>query len=261
MSSDRQPHPFELTTAVQSRLADICEAVGRLETGPQAAGTPQLRRKCRAQAVQASLEIEGNTLSLEQVTAVLDGKQVLGPMREVQEVRNTLSAYEQLADWQPFERDSLCQAHAVMMHGLDDRPGRFRQASVGIQRGEEIIHVAPPADRVPYLVAELLQWVGGAETHPLVASCVFHYEFEFIHPFADGNGRVGRLWQTVLLSHWREVFSRLPVESMVRDRRAEYYAALRRADVGGGATPFLEFMLDVIQATIYEAASSAPPTP
>ena len=207
---------------------------------------PRLRREARIQSIQASLYIEGNTLSLEQVTAVLDGKRALGTPREIQEVRNAFVAYELMEDLDPGSRDDLCRTHAVLMHGLVDQPGSFRRGSVGIRRGNDIVHIAPPAERVPSLLGDLLAWFGTTEAHPLIASSVFHYEFEFIHPFMDGNGRLGRLWQTLILGRWKPVFLMIPIESVIRDRQVDYYAALRRGGETGNATPFVEFLLNAI---------------
>jgi Fic family protein len=213
-----------------------------------------LRRTQRARSIQASLAIEGNTLGLERVTAILDGRRVVGSRREIQEVRNAILAYEKLPTWDPCRLAHLLEAHGVMMAGLVDRPGEFRHAGVGIQRGGEVIHVAPPAGRVRALVQDLLGWLHVTDDHPLVASCVFHYEFEFIHPFPDGNGRTGRLWQTLILSRWKPVLAHVPLESVVHDRQAEYYAALRRADDNAEATPFLEFMLGALLEACQGAA-------
>ena len=222
--------------------------------GSDSAVVPVLRRGNRIKTVQASLAIEGNSLSVEQVTAVLSGKRVLAQPREIQEVRNAFAAYEKLPDWTAHSRTDLLAAHGLMMAGLADEAGRFRSAGVGIQRGGEVIHIAPPPERVPALMDDLLAWLEKTDEHPLVASCVFHYEFEFIHPFQDGNGRMGRLWQTLILSHWRPIFALLPVESIIRDRQQDYYAALGRADHAADATAFIEFMLAAILRAIEESA-------
>ena len=192
-------------------------------------------------------------MSLEQVTAVLSGKRVLAQPREIQEVRNAFAAYEKLPEWSAHSRADLLAAHGVLMTGLADEAGCFRSGGVGIQRGGEIIHIAPPPERVPALTGDLLAWLEKTDEHPLVASCVFHYEFEFIHPFQDGNGRLGRLWQTLILSHWRPIFALLPVESIIRDRQQDYYSALGRADHAADATAFIEFMLAAILRAIEES--------
>jgi Fic family protein len=250
MKEINQPYspPYEITPVIVDLVERIGECLGRISLAGNTPSAPRLRRETHIQSIQASLHIEGNTLSLEQVTAVLDGKRVLGTPREIQEVRNAFAAYEQMENLDPGSRNDLCRAHAVLMHGLVDAPGSFRRGSVGIRRGDEVVHIAPPAERVPYLVDDLLDWLGKTEAHPLIASSAFHYEFEFIHPFMDGNGRLGRLWQTLILGRWKPVFFMIPIESVIRDRQADYYAALRRGDERGKYTTFIEFLLNAILA-------------
>ena len=249
----RYQPPLTLTSHMLALVAEIAEQVGRLTAREEAAMTPQLRRGNRIRSIQASLAIENNTLSVEQVTAVLDGKRVLGLPREIQEVRNAFAAYEAMPGWNPASRADLLAAHGRLLHGLIDDAGHFRRGGVGIYRGQQLMHMAPPAGRVAQLVDDLLQWLARTDVHPLLASCVFHYEFEFIHPFADGNGRMGRLWQTLILSRWRPVLAWLPVESVIRDRQDAYYAALSAADQVAEATPFVEFMLQALQQALGEA--------
>lgn len=249
----RYQPPLTLTPAMLALVAEIGEQVGRLSARHDAALTPQLRRGNRIRTIQASLAIENNTLSVEQVTAVLEGKRVLGLPREIQEVRNAFAAYEALPGWRPASRADLLRAHGLLLHGLIDEAGQFRRGGVGIYRGEQLLHMAPPASRVLQLVDDLLDWLGRTDLHPLIASCVFHYEFEFIHPFADGNGRMGRLWQTLILSQWRPVLAWLPVETVIRDQQDAYYAALAAADRQAEATPFVEFMLRALQQALADA--------
>lgn len=250
---NRYQPPLTLTSHMLALVAAIAEQVGRLTAREEAAMPPQLRRGNRIRSIQASLAIENNTLSVEQVTAVLDGKRVLGLPREIQEVRNAFAAYETMPGWNPASRADLLAAHGRLLHGLIDDAGHFRSGGVGIYRGEQLMHMAPPASRVAQLVDDLLGWMAATDVHPLLASCVFHYEFEFIHPFADGNGRMGRLWQTLILSRWRSVLAWLPVESVIRDRQDAYYAALSAADQAAEATPFVEFMLEALQQALAEA--------
>jgi Fic family protein len=255
----RYQPPLTLTAKMLSLVADISEQIGQLSAGDDNRQTPQLRRGNRIRTIQASLAIENNTLNVEQVTAVLEGKRVLGLPREIQEVRNAFSAYEAMPQWAPGERADLLRAHELLMYGLIDDAGRFRQAGVGIYRGEQLVHTAPPASRVTHLVDDLLKWQCASDWHPLIVSCVFHYEFEFIHPFADGNGRMGRLWQTLILSQWRPVLAYLPVEAVIREQQDAYYAALSAADQQAEATPFVEFMLQALNLALAEAVQSESP--
>jgi Fic family protein len=181
---------------------------------------------------------------------------VLGPPREIQEVRNAFAAYERLLDLNPADPQALLEAHRVLMEGLLEDAGRYRRGGVGVAKGDEVVHVAPPAERVPGLINDLLGWLDTTEHHPLIAGGVVHYELEFIHPFADGNGRIGRLWQTVVLAHWKPLFAYLPVESVVRDQQGDYYAALAASDKEGSATAFLEFMLPAIQQTLAQLSET-----
>ena len=253
--SQYQP-PLTLTPQMLALAAEISEQVGLLTAQREAALTPQLRRGNRIRTIQASLAIENNTLSVEQVTAVIDGKRVLGLPREIQEVRNAFAAYEAMPGWQPHSQADLLAAHGLLMQGLIDDAGRYRQGGVGIYREGRLLHMAPPASRVASLMQDLLRWLGASDWHPLIASCVFHYEFEFIHPFADGNGRMGRLWQTLMLSQWRPVLAYLPVETVIRDQQEAYYAALSTADQAAEATPFVEFMLAALRQALVEAGQS-----
>ena len=251
--TDQYAPPYHITPGILHSIEQIGEALGNLRVHSESVAVPVLRRGNRIKTVQASLAIEGNSLSLEQVTAVLAGKRVLAQPREIQEVRNAFAAYEKMPEWTAHSRADLLAAHGVLMTGLADEAGCFRSGGVGIQRGGEIIHIAPPPERVPALTGDLLAWLEKTDEHPLVASCVFHYEFEFIHPFQDGNGRLGRLWQTLILSHWRPIFALLPVESIIRDRQQDYYSVLGRADHAADATAFIEFMLAAILRAIEES--------
>jgi Fic family protein len=214
----------------------------------------RLRRINRIRTVTGSLAIEGNTLTEEQITAILDGKTVLAPPRELQEARNALAAYDKLPQWNGRRENDLLAAHKVMMQGLlDDFPGNYRSGGVGVLAGERVIHMAPPPRQVPRLMAELFDWLNHTKEHPLIASSVFHYEFEFIHPFSDGNGRMGRLWQSLLLSHWNPVFAWLPVESLVHQHQAAYYQALRDSTRATDSAPFIAFMLDCLHEAVTKA--------
>ena len=235
---------FVITPVMVSLVAAICERLGRLH------GTfrrdLRLRRISRIRTIQASLQIEGNVLTVEQVTAVLDGKNVLAPARDVQEIRNALAAYDKLDTWKAASVADLLDAHKTLMTGLVDRPGEFRSGSVGIQGGQEILHIAPPAHLVPGLVTALFDYLYSEEMHPLLKSSIFHYEFEFIHPFVDGNGRLGRLWQTLMLQNFNPIFAYIPIENMIRNRQTEYYQALNLANASANSACFVEFILQTI---------------
>ena len=211
--------PYTITPKITHLVAQISEAIG----GYYAQENLRLHRVNRIQTIRGTLAIEGNTLTTEQVTAVLEGKPVVAPINEVQEVRNALKAYELLDVLDPHKVDDLLKTHATMEAGLIDDAGRFRRGGAGVAAGNQIIHYAPDAERVPYLVDDLFEWLRTTEEHPLIASCVFHYEFEFIHPFADGNGRTGRLWQTLILSRWRPIFKNLPLICEFADRETTLF--------------------------------------
>ena len=220
--------PYTITPDVLSRVEVIGEAIGRAE----AVGVSQdlrLRRINRIRTIHGSLAIEGNILSEEQISAILDGKQIAAPLRDIQEVRNAIKAYEQFEQWNPANEADLLNAHRILTAGLLDAPGRYRAGKVAVMGQGRVHHVGPPAARVPGLMTSLLAWLRSTGEHPLVASSVFHYELEFIHPFEDGNGRMGRLWQTLILTRWKALFAHIPVESLIHARQKDYYRAIRRA--------------------------------
>ncbi len=248
--------PFKITSAIISLVAEISQMIGRLSALEEASKIIRLRRTNRIRTIQGSLAIEGNTLSVEQITAILEGKRVIAPPREIQEVRNAVKAYEQLDQWQPYSKADLLDAHRVLMTALLDNPGNFRRSGVGVMAGQTVVHLAPPPDRVSYLMNDLLHWLQATDQHPLIAGSVFHYEFEFIHPFEDGNGRVGRLWQTLILRKWNPLFAHIPVESLVYEHQAEYYAVLNKSTENAESSVFIEFMLRMIRIAV--ASLSAP---
>ncbi len=235
---------YTLTPAIVSLVAEIAEALGRLSL---AVGDDlRLRRVNRIRTIQGSLAIEGNTLSEAQITALLAGKPVVAPPREIQEVRNAITAYDQMGEWQPEREADLLQAHGVMMKGLMDEAEHYRSGGVGVMQGEQVMHMAPPANRVPLLMVDLFDWLAQTEEHALIRGAVFHYEFEFIHPFADGNGRMGRLWQTLILSQWKPLLAELPVENIVHAHQAGYYQAIAQSTEKSDCAPFIHFMLQRI---------------
>jgi Fic family protein len=248
--------PLTFNPALLNRVAAIAEALGRLSARQDALPSPRLRRENRIQTIQASLAIEQNSLSLEQVTALFDGQRVIGPARDIQEVRNAIAAYDALPRWDPSNPQHLLEAHGLLMAGLIDAPGRFRSGGVGIYRGDQLVHMAPPAARVPDLVNDLLTWLAASAWHPLLVSCVAHYELEFIHPFADGNGRLGRLWQTLILSRWNPLLAWLPIEEVIRSRQQGYYESLGQADQQGDLEAFVAYQLEAIHDALRSETSS-----
>jgi Fic family protein len=249
--------PYSLTAAIVSLVAQIGEAVGRLSAHDAAATSLRLRRINRIRTIQGSLAIEGNTLSEAQITAIVEGKRVIAPPREIQEARNAIKAYDLFTQWQPSAEKDLLAAHSILMKGLLDAPGHYRSGGVGVMAGAEVIHMAPPAKRVPPLMRDLLHWLKTTGEHPLIASSVFHYEFEFIHPFEDGNGRMGRLWQTLILSQWNPLLAHIPVETLIHEHQQEYYAALNRSIQQGDSAAFIVFMLHMILDAAPRAQSKA----
>ena len=248
--------PFTITDEITTLVAEIAEKVGHLTASAEQLPTPQLRRENRIKTIQSSLAIENNSLSLDQVTAIVEGKRVLGAPNEIQEVKNAIDAYELMLELNPYKEKDMLKAHKLMMTDLVAECGRFRTGGVGVFNGEVCIHMAPPAQRVPLLIGELLDWVKTTKTHPLISSCVFHYEFEFIHPFADGNGRLGRMWQTLLLMQWKPIFAWIPVETIVKEHQQEYYAAIMKSDHEASSTPFIVFMLGCLKEALDEMVKS-----
>jgi Fic family protein len=246
--------PYTLTGEIVSRVAAIAEQMGRLSVLPEHGLDLRLRRINRIRSITGSLAIEGNTLSEAQITALLNGKTVLAPPHELQEARNALAVYEQMPGWNGLQEADLLAAHEVLMKGLLDHPGRYRSGNVGVMAGQQVLHMAPQASRVPAVMGRLFEWLRVGSEHPLIASSVFHYEFEFIHPFADGNGRMGRLWQTVLLSRWQPAFAWLPVESRVHRQQDAYYRAINDSTAATDAAPFVSFMLGCIQQALQAIA-------
>ena len=239
--------PFDPTDKITATALDIAEMVGRLAPDSALSSSPVLHRELRIKTIHSSLAIEQNTLTMEQVTDIIDGRRVFGPPDDIREVRNAKRAYDLLGNWDPRNMDDLLEAHGVMMEGLRKDAGTFRTKNAGVYDGDRLIHAGTPASYVPEVMADLFEWLGSTKLHPLLASCVFHYEFEFIHPFSDGNGRIGRLWHTLLLARWRSVLAWLPIESMIRERQDAYYAALNESNATGSSTAFVAFMLSAIR--------------
>ena len=250
--------PFEVTVGMLDRIAEIGELVGAVTAAPELKTNPVLRRSNRIRSIYSSLAIEQNTLSLEQVTAVLNGKRVLAPPKDIAEVQNAYEISEMLDRLDPYSVEDLLDAHGIMTRGLVDESGVFRSKPVGVVDQEgHVLHFGTLPQYVPNLVMELLDWVKNSDVHMLIRSCVFHYEFELIHPFANGNGRVGRLWHTLLLSKWNPAFAWLPVESIIHDRQQEYYEAINASNNAGESTVFIEFMLSAIKASLMDAINTS----
>jgi len=247
--SKYQP-PFHMTDKITNLIAAISEQLGQIKVLSKGNLTPHLRKENRIRTIHSSLAIEHNSLSIEQVTAIIDGKRILGNPVEIKEVKNAYTTYEMMLTLDPFSVDDLLKAHEAMMKELISENGRFRSGGVGVFNGKALVHMAPPANMVPGQIQDLFSWYKASEIHPLIRSAIFHYEFEFIHPFADGNGRMGRMWHSLLLGRWNEIFYWLPVEDLIRSRQEEYYKALGKSDRDADSSAFVEFLLQVILDTL-----------
>lgn len=256
--TNKQP-PFEINERIMADVIEIAELVGRVSVTDKISMNPTLRRTNRIQTIYSSLAIEQNTLDIEQVTAVLSGKRVIAPPKDIAEVQNAYEIYDNMDKLNPYSIDDLLKAHSVMERGLLNEAGEFRSRPVGVADSEgNILHFGTLPQYVPKLVQELLEWTEKSEIHLLIKSCVFHYEFELIHPFADGNGRIGRLWHTLLLSKWNPIFAWLPIESIIHDNQSEYYNAINVSNNNGNSTVFIEFMLSVIKQALQESINDKP---
>ena len=247
--SKYQP-PFHMTDKITNLTAAICELLGQIKILSRGNLAPHLRKENRIRTIHSSLSIEHNSLTLEQVTAIIDGRRILGNPVEIREVKNAYTAYEMMLTLDPYSVDDLLKAYKAMMNELISENGRFRSGGVGVFNGKVLVHMAPPANMVPGQIQDLFTWYKTAEIHPLIRSSIFHYEFEFIHPFADGNGRMGRMWHSLLLGRWNEIFYWLPVEDLIRLRQEEYYNALGKSDTDADSCAFVEFLLQVIMDTL-----------
>ena len=248
--------PYTITNKIVDLIAGISELIGHITVTSGLNNNPKLRRANRIKTIQASLAIENNTLTVEQITALLNGKRILGTPAEIKEVKNAYEVYEQLLTFNPYSVSDLLKAHGILMADLVKNAGYFRTGGVGVFKGRQVVHMAPPAEFVPEHIGNLINWYQKSTAHPLIKSAVFHYEFEFIHPFADGNGRMGRLWHTLLLAEWKEILAWIPVETLVKERQEEYYDALGKADKEADSTVFVEFMLTALR----DALKEIPPT-
>ncbi|MCC6725451.1 MAG: Fic family protein [Saprospiraceae bacterium] len=247
--------PFEISSFILRKIASISEKLGEINAAHLQRPAPELRKRNRIRTIGATLAIEGNTLTEEQITALLENKRVVGPQKDIQEVLNAINVYEQLPSFAPLKIKSFLKAHAMLLADLIPSAGMFRTAGVGIVKGSEVAHLAPPAWNVQPLMMELFEYLKKSDDHVLIKSCVFHYEMEFIHPFMDGNGRMGRLWQTLVLMGEYPVFEFLPLETIIKQKQVKYYDALAQSDRAGSSTKFIEFMLEVVEGALSELLS------
>ena len=244
--------PYTITGKILRLVASISEKIGEINVAHLYKPPTELRKKNRIQTIHSSLQIEGNMLTIGQVTAILEHKKVAGPEKDILEVKNAIRAYERMNNFKPNSLTSFCKAHRILMKGLLESPGKLRSRSVGIVKGSELAHIAPKGEIVKALMNNLFKYLKHDKDISLIKSCVFHYEVEFIHPFLDGNGRMGRLWQTVILRNTYPVFEFLPIEQLIKEKQVEYYISLEKSDKTGQSTPFIEFMLGIINKSLEE---------
>lgn len=242
--------PYTITEQILSLVASISEKLGEVKSARLTQPPAELRKRNRIKTIQASLSIEGNSLSVEQVTDLIDNRRVLGPEKDILEVKNAINAYSQLHTFDVYSSQSLLDAHKILMNGLVKNAGKLRNTPVGIVKGKDIAHIAPPSERLTVLINDLFDYLKNDTASLLIKSCVFHYEFEFIHPFLDGNGRMGRLWQTLILKEYSPVFEFLPIETLIKERQKDYYRVLEISDKDGNSTKFIEFMLSLIDHSL-----------
>jgi hypothetical protein len=249
--------PFQITNAMLTYVASISEKIGKITATSNLSSKPHLRKNNQIKSIHSSLKIEANSLSLGQVRDIIDGKTVLGEPKEIQEVKNAFAAYERFSEIEPYSIESLKQFHGIMTQYLVPDSGEFRHGEEGVFSGEKCIFMAPPAKLISQLMDELFMWMKEAEknVHPLILSSVFHYEFVFIHPFSDGNGRMARLWHTAILSNWKSIFRYIPIESRIEEFQEEYYEAISRCHAEGESTIFIEFMLAQIDKILDEVSA------
>ena len=242
--------PFTVSAEAINLIAEISGQIERYAIRLEQEDGLRLRKVNRIKTIHSSLAIEGNTLSEDQVRDIIDGKTVVAPIKEIQEVKNAIATYNLYPTLNPYSVKDLLKAHGVMMQALIDDAGRFRRGGVGVFSEQGLVHMAPPAERVPFLMDDLFAWLQSSKDHLLIRSCVFHYEFEFIHPFIDGNGRTGRMWQSLILGRLHPLFEHLPVENMVYANQQAYYDAITASTHAGQSGPFIDFMLNEIYKTL-----------
>ncbi|MBD8082530.1 Fic family protein [Chryseobacterium caseinilyticum] len=244
--------PYQITPQILSLISAISQKIGEINANYLIKNNPQLRKQNQIKTIHSSLSIEGNTLSLDQITAILENKKVVGPQKDILEVLNALQVYEQLNKLKFGSEKDYLKAHKILMNGLIENSGKYRTQGVGILKGSQVEHIAPPSDLVPYLMKDLFVYLNDKSEISLIKSCVFHYEMEFIHPFMDGNGRMGRLWQTLILMYEFPLFEFLPFETLISKNQKQYYLALSQSDKEGQSTKFIEYMLGIINNSLSE---------
>jgi Fic family protein len=242
--------PYDITPKILKLISSISEKIGEVNANYLSKQSPQLRKQNRIKTIQSSLQIEGNTLTEDQITALIENKRVVGPEKDVIEVLNAIKVYNELNNYKLYAEKDFLKAHASLMKGLIKNEEKYRNQSVGVVKGSNIEHIATPFQHVPYLMKDLFGYLKDDDELTLIKSCVFHYEMEFIHPFIDGNGRMGRLWQTVILLKDYPVFEFLPFETLISETQEEYYKSLSRSDKSGKSTLFIEYMLGVIEKSL-----------
>lgn len=243
--------PYQITPEIIKLIASISEKIGQIKAKFLDKPSPKLRKENRIKTIHSSLSIEGNTLTEEQITALIEKKRIIGPEKDVNEVLNAIRVYDQLQSFDPKSSKSFLNAHEILMKGLVSDNGKYRKRGVGIMAGDRIAHMAPPAANVPHLMNDLFDYLKTSKEISLIKSCVFHYEMEFIHPFIDGNGRMGRLWQTLILMKEYPVFEFIPFENIIHKTQSEYYHTLSQSDNSGSSTPFIEYMLGVVNDSLH----------
>lgn len=243
--------PYQITPEILKLIASISEKIGQINAKFLDKPSPKLRKENRIKTIHSSLSIEGNTLTEEQITALIENKRIIGPEKDVNEVLNAIRVYDQLQSFDPKSSKSFLNAHEILMKGLVSDNGKYRKKGVGILAGDQIAHMAPPAENVPHLMNDLFDYLKTTKEISLIKSCVFHYEMEFIHPFIDGNGRMGRLWQTLILMKEYPVFEFIPFENIIHKTQSKYYHALSQSDKSGSSTPFIEYMLKVVNDSLH----------
>lgn len=248
--------PYEITSRMLNQIASIMKLIGRFTATIQLDKRPQLRRTNKIKSIYSSLAIENNQLTEHQVQDIINGKFVIGPQRDILEVKNAINVYDEILKINPFRENDVLKYHSIMMESLIPDAGKYRIGQVGVLDGDKVIFIAPPAERVPSLMSDLYEYLNEYEENILIKSSVFHYEFELIHPFSDGNGRMGRLFQTCLLASEEEIFAYLPIESIIKKRQKKYYDTILACNKAGNSNLFIEFMLDAIQETLINTLNS-----